>query len=84
MSDPTLKRARVTIAYTGSDGYRSEFSCKGGAGAVASPEKAMLASIDELARLLALFGFENQARETVEQAFTRVRESLAKRAKDTQ
>lgn len=74
MTDPTLKRTRVLIAYTGSDGYRSEWQAKGGVGSKAPAEGPLLAGIEELARMLALFGFEDEARKRVDGAFARVRE----------
>ena len=68
MADPTLKKTLVQIRYTASTGYRAEMTCKAGEGVAhlqtgepVPPEKALLAGIEELARLLALFGFEQQA-----------------------
>lgn len=73
MSDPKLKKACVEITYEASDGYRSGFSVRSGRGTGHPPETAMLAAVEELARLLALFGFEDEARSRVG-AFARVAE----------
>jgi hypothetical protein len=79
VADPTLKRTSVVLKYTASDGYRSEFGAKGGAGtqhrvtgAEVPPEKALLAGMEELSRLLHLFGFDAEAR----QAFDGARDAV--------
>lgn len=72
MGDPVLKKTRVTVAYTASDGYRFEFGVKSGDGTDAPAQNALLEAIDELARLLALFGFKEQAKARVDEAFERV------------
>jgi hypothetical protein len=81
MADPKLKKTSVVIRYTASTGHRAEMTCKAGedvahlkTGKPVPPEKALLSGIEELARLLALFGFEQQAREAVDGAFGRVAE----------
>lgn len=76
MADPKLKRSSATIRYRATDGYRSEvtFSQIGRRGIDCPPEAPLLEAIDELARLLALFGFEKQAREKVDEACKRVAE----------
>lgn len=81
MSDPKLKRTSVQIKYTASDGFRSEFGGKAGTGTKhrvtgeeVPPQRALIAGIEELARLTALFGFEVEARDAVEGAFKRVAE----------
>lgn len=86
MADPTLKRTSVRIKYTGSDGYRAEFSTKGGTGSVnfksgeeVPPQAALIFALEELARLTALFGFEAEARAAAEGAFARVAEWRAQR-----
>jgi hypothetical protein len=68
MADPTLKRTSVQINYTSSDGYRMAFGTKAGSGSKhrvtgveVPPEEALLAALEELARLTALFGFEDEA-----------------------
>jgi hypothetical protein len=75
MGDPTLKRTSVVLKYTASDGYRLEFSAKGGTGSKnqstgdeVAPERAMLAGLVELSRLLCLFGFEQEAQDAFENA----------------
>lgn len=81
MRDPTLKRTRVEIAYTASDGYHAECMYKGGqgsrvisTGAEVPPENALLAALEELARLTALFGFTDQALTVFTEARQRVEE----------
>lgn len=67
-SDPTLTKAKITIVYAASDGFRSELSYAAGGGhpnwitgAATLPQDALLAALEELARLTALFGFEDEA-----------------------
>lgn len=77
MADPTLKRTNVQINYTASDGYRAECGYKAGAkdpvtGDCSPPEDALLEALEELARLTALFGFEDQALERFNAARARV------------
>lgn len=81
MSDPKLKCTSVVIKYTADDGYKSELMCKGGDGttALVPPEKALLAGLEELARLTALFGFEDQALEVFTEARSRVAEWKSQR-----
>jgi hypothetical protein len=69
MTDPTLKKTSIKFGYTASDGYRMSFEAKGGAGtqhrvtgAEVPPEKALLEAMEELSRILALFGFGAEAR----------------------
>lgn len=87
MSDPTLKRTSVQIKYTGSDGYRSEFTAKGGAGTAhrvtgeeVPPQRALLAAIEELSRLTSLFGFEREARAAFDGSAAAVQDWRNKRA----
>lgn len=68
-ADPVLTYAAVQIAYHANDGYRGTESI-GGRGQ--DPKVAMLAALDELTRVLALFGFETEARAAAEGAFERV------------
>lgn len=86
MSDPTLKRTKVVISYTGSDGYRSEMTLKGGTGshhlvtgAEVPPQAALLAAVDELARITALFGFADEAMAEFTAAHLRVAQWRASR-----
>jgi hypothetical protein len=79
MADPTLKKTNVQINYTASDGYRAEFGAKAGAGSKnratgeeVPPERALLAGLEELSRLLCLFGFDAEAR----QAFDGARDAV--------
>ena len=81
-----LKRISVQIKYSSSDGYRAEFGTKGGEGSVhlttgepVPPQYALIAALEELARLTALFGFEAEARKAADNAFARVAEWRANR-----
>lgn len=87
MNDPTLARTNVRVAYTSSDGFRYELTTRGGVGTAneetgdpVPPELGLLAALEELARLTALFGFEVQAQERFDAARQRVVEWKAKRA----
>lgn len=86
--DPTLVRTRVDVTYGASDSYRAEFHAKGGKGTAhpttgqsIPPENALLAGLEELARLTALFGFEDEAMKVFVDARLRVTEWKAARAK---
>lgn len=86
--DPTLNRARVEIAHGCSDGFFGTFGAKGGWGYLhpatkqpIPPERALLAGLEELARLTALFGFEDEAMKVFVDARLRVAEWKAARAK---
>jgi hypothetical protein len=78
MSYPTLVKTKVVFSYTASDGYRMEFGAKAGKGSKdvhgneVAPELAYLDALEELARLTALFGFEDQAKERFDAAQARV------------
>lgn len=79
--EPTLKRTSVQIKYTSSDGYRADFCTKAGEGIISGmsgepvpPQRALIAGLDELARLAALFGFEDEGRKACNDAFARVAE----------
>lgn len=71
MTAPTLKSASVQLIYRASDGYRmtTGFSSR----MAETPSATLLAAIDELARVLALFGFEEEARSAVDDACNRVK-----------
>ena len=80
MSDPTLKRTSVAIKYTASDGYRMEFTGKGGTGTVhrvtgeqVPPKRAFLEAVGELARIATIFGFEAEAKVEFERAVDAVK-----------
>ena len=84
MADPKLERSSVEIKYTADDGYSSVCGYRTGKGApvqgdATKPEGALLAGLEELARITALFGFEAEARKTVDEAFARVAEWRAQR-----
>ena len=86
MSDPKLERTSVQITYRADDGYKAEVGYKSGKGVRAfeggptRPEAALLAGVEELARLTALFGFEAEARQAFDAATARVNEWRAQRA----
>jgi hypothetical protein len=71
MTAPTIKSASVRIAYSSSDGYRAETGF--GSNRAPTPQAAMLDAIDELARILALFGFGDDAQAAVSDACSRVK-----------
>jgi hypothetical protein len=58
MDDPKLKRTSVTVKYSADDGYSSDAGFKG---TPERPELGLLAALEELARLTALFGFDAEA-----------------------
>lgn len=76
MADPKLVRSRVVIAYKCDDGYQMETSFRNGEGL---PASALLDSLEELARLTALFGFEAEAKQVFDEARGRVAELKASR-----
>lgn len=71
MSDniPKLLKASVTIKYTTDDGYRSEVKF---ANNKATPEQILIAGLDELARICALFVSENDVTVTIEDVLERI------------
>lgn len=69
MSDPKLKTARVTIHYTSDNGYSAEFKVKGKR---ETPHGGLIEGLEELARLTALFGFEDEAAKAFNAARARV------------
>lgn len=87
MADPKLTQAAITIKYAADDGYRAEFGGKSGKGSKhlrtgeeVPPQNALIAGIEELARLTALFGFEAEALEAFNGARQRVAEWKAQRS----
>lgn len=78
MADPTLKRTRALITYTGSDDYRAETSWSS-TRAGATPEGVFLEAFEELSRLLHLFGFGEEAMRRAAEAGERVRVSRGMR-----
>ena len=69
MQDPKLTRTNVVVKYGADDGYSSEAGFKG---TKERPELGLLAALEELARLTALFGFEAEALEAFNGARQRV------------
>ena len=87
-AEPTLKRTSIVIGYTSSDGYRSEMKGKGGkgttnlrAGEEVAPEIALLSALQELTRILCLFGFEAQVVKAFDEQLVAVQEWRESRAK---
>lgn len=76
MSDLKLKRTSVVVKYGADDGYSSEAKF---AGTKERPELGLIAALEELARLTALFGFEAEALEAFNGARSRVAEWKATR-----
>ena len=70
MPDPKIKTAKVVIKYKADDGYRADMTCNG---LPEQPHIALLEGLKELARLTALFGFEDEALA----AFTKARNDVA-------
>ena len=66
---PRLLKASVTIKYWADDGYRSEVKF---ANTKATPEQILLGSLDELARICAIFISEDHVMQTVEDVLERV------------
>lgn len=80
MSDPTIKRCRVVIEYRSSDGYVSETGFK------STPSVDPIATLAdahrETARLLALFGAPEKAKEMTLDAVQAVAEWRIARAQN--
>lgn len=70
MTDPKLTGTAVDIRYTADDGYESEEGFR--TETMQKPEAALLAALGEIARLLALFGFEKEAVREFNEALQRV------------
>lgn len=79
MADPKLKSSSVRIQYASDDGYKLDVDYTNRGPKKAEPHKMLLAGIKENARILALFGFEAEAREAVDSAFQGVAEWRAAR-----
>jgi len=77
-NDPRLTKTSVIIRIKADDGYsaKTEYADKL---KVSTPETPLLDGIEEVARLLALYGYQNEARERVERAFRRVDDFNEKR-----
>lgn len=74
MSDPLLTTSSVTIRYSANDGYSGEQTFKIYPVDIGNipPEQPMVDALEELARLTALFGFEDKALEAFNGARQRV------------
>jgi cob(I)alamin adenosyltransferase len=80
MSDPTLKKTSVKISYASSDGHRMTFTANGGKGTThqrtgeeVPPQSAFIEAVAQLARLTALFGYQDEALA----AFTKAQKDIA-------
>lgn len=80
MADPKLTAASVTVCYTSDDGRRSEALYKNTT--KQKPEAALLEGLEEVARLLALFGFETEAVRAFNGALQRVHDWKVAREKE--
>lgn len=81
MSDPVLISTKVVIYHLASDGYRAEWTAKAGKGTnhrvtgeKVPPQTALLSALEELARITALYGFQDEALELFNAARKRVLE----------
>jgi hypothetical protein len=75
--DPKIVRSSVRIKYRADDGYASEHEADSRLGT--EPHVPLLAALEELARLTALFGFEVEALECFNAARKRVSDWKAAR-----
>lgn len=76
MFDPKLKTTSVVMKYRADDGFCAEDRYKGTA---ENPQAGWLYALEELARLTALFGFEDEALSRFNGARERVAEWKAAR-----
>lgn len=72
MEDPKLKTTGVVIKYRSDDGYESEMRTGNSYMKNQAPEAGFLKALEELARLTALFGFEDEALQRFNAARERV------------
>ena len=70
MADPKLTAVSVIVRYVSDDGHRSEATYRNTT--KQKPEDALVEGVQEVARLLALFGFEAEAKAAFEGALQRV------------
>lgn len=70
--NPTLVSTSVTVRYRADDGYNAETTFRAKKAAGVAPEAGLLDALEELARLTALFGFEDKALEAFNGARQRV------------
>lgn len=82
MADPKLTNSSVRIKYASDDGYKVETDFTNHGPKKAEPHQMLLDGIEEAARILALFGYEAEAREAVEGAFKRIAVWRANRAQE--
>lgn len=61
MIDPKLTKTSIYIRYESDDGFVSETRCGSSHIDDQDPQDGLLAGLEELARLTALFGFEEEA-----------------------
>ena len=80
MTEPKLVKSKVFIGYQADDGYSAEMTWSTIERRKEDPKGALLEGIAESARLLALFGFEAEARAEVDAAFSRIKDWREKRA----
>ena len=73
MADPVLTKSSVQVAYKSSDGYAVEIDYTNRGAEIAEPHQMLLDGFAELARILALFGFEQQARNAAFKSFDAIR-----------
>ena len=76
--DPKIVRASVRIKYRADDGYAAEHETTSTVHQT-DPHMPLLAALEELARLTALFGFEAEALERFDAARKRVADWRAER-----
>ena len=74
MSDPKIAECSVAVRYRADDGYNSsvEFRVDYRRTKEIPPERPFIDAIEELARLTALFGFEEEALKVFNEARERV------------
>ncbi|MES2942954.1 MAG: hypothetical protein V4772_08825 [Pseudomonadota bacterium] len=80
MNDPTITKTEVTIHYESDDGYHSTSVHDSALNPSLAPHLPLLQGIEELARLCALFGMEDEAKKLVNDAFARLADWRAARA----
>ena len=82
MIEPKLTRSTVQVTYAADDGYKSECGFTGGK--TCEPHAGLLGGLDEVARLLALFGHEQDARITFDAALRRIEDWRKAQAERTE
>ncbi len=80
MADPKIVKSSVVIKYRATDGYSADTAFGGGRGAsTVAAHQPLLDAYAELARLLALFGYEEEARAAAEERIKAVADWRAER-----